>query len=112
MTYYCCRNDRYSNAYGEYSGGYGHMNSASGGGFGPTNHLGYEPLNFNSYPHPEFMGPGSYRRRQWFEPDNYEMGRGYGPQGPVRHRRHNDRIIKFLLRKYSFYYNKPQTHLN
>ncbi|KPJ13576.1 hypothetical protein RR48_10760 [Papilio machaon] len=96
------RNDRYSNAYGEYRGGYGPMNSASvGDGFGPMNNFGYGPTNLVSYPPPNLMGlsPFGPGPRPWFkQEDNYMMGRGYGPQGPVRQRRNNDKTIKFLLR--------------
>ncbi|XP_013166706.1 PREDICTED: uncharacterized protein LOC106117138 [Papilio xuthus] len=95
------RNDRYSNAYGEYRGGYGPMNSASNrDGFGPINNFGYGPPNLVSYP-PNLMGQGPFGPgpRPWYnQEDYYMMGRGYGPQGPVRPRRYNDKAMKFLLK--------------
>lgn len=84
------RNDRYNNAYGNYSGGYGPP-----GGYNNRNFRGrgnfYPPMNYG--PPPMFQQP----------PGNFSWGQGFGPGGPRRKNTKEDKTIRYLLRKYDSY---------
>ncbi|XP_045760485.1 uncharacterized protein LOC123864238 [Maniola jurtina] len=93
------QNDRYNNAYGDYSGGYGPPGSGygpPGGGFGPPGggfgrNFGRGPRYFG--PPPPMFGPGPQG------PPPLMWGRGFGPEGPpMRRQPMDDRTIRYLMR--------------
>lgn len=96
----CCRNDRYNNAYGDYSGGYGPPGGGYGHNFraqrnfGPRGQFpmpGGSPMFYHGSPGPQGP-PGSH----------FMWGRGFGPDGPPNRRLPvDDKTIKYLLRKYN-----------
>ncbi|CAH2068601.1 unnamed protein product, partial [Iphiclides podalirius] len=100
------RNERYGNAYGNYRGGYGPMNTAgpmNGGGFGPMNSGGFRPMNSGGFGPPRFMGPppGNFGPgpRPLFAPEEpFMMGRGFGLRGPNKFKRTNDKAFRYLVR--------------
>lgn len=74
------RNKRYSDAYGDYNGGYGPI----------------PPLGFGPGPGPDFWPRPP--------PPTIIMGRGFRPGGPPPKRvSYDDRPLKYLLRKWSIY---------
>lgn len=88
------RNDRYSNAYGDYNGGYGPSGALGPhGGFGPNSGPfrppGPPPPLFPPCP-PDLMEQG------------YMWGKGFGPTGPpFRKPSVEDKTLKYLRRKFS-----------
>lgn len=85
---FCSRRPRYSDAYGDYMGGYG-----PGGGFGPR------PLMHG----PSLMGPmrpprphGPPRGPRWGSWD----GRQSGPERSMRRKFEDDRTIKYLMSEF------------
>ncbi|XP_068628485.1 uncharacterized protein [Battus philenor] len=111
------RKDRYSNAYGNYRGGYGPMNTGggvigpmNGGGFGPMNAGGFGPMNGGGFGPPN-MGPRHFGPRNFgpgpgpralFSPGEvpFMMGRGFGPRGPNKFKKNNmdNKTVNYLIR--------------
>nr|XP_026485079.1 uncharacterized protein LOC113392740 [Vanessa tameamea] len=94
------RNDRYNNAYGDYSGGYGPPGGGYGRNFRPPRNYG--PRGY--YPIPEGPPPSFYQGPQGppgaqGHPGNFMWGRGFGPGGPpIRRLPMDDKTIRYLLR--------------
>lgn len=93
------------------SGGFRPMNS---GGLGPMNLGGFRPMNSAAFgpPRGPFMGPypGNFDNFGNFGPgprplfpseEPFTMGRGFGPRGPNKLKKNNDKTLRFLMRKYS-----------
>ncbi|XP_052747581.1 zinc finger matrin-type protein 3 isoform X2 [Bicyclus anynana] len=79
------QNDRYNNAYGDYSGGYGPPGFGYGRNF-TRPQFGPPPPLFPSGPGPQ-------------GPPHFMWGRGFGPQGPpMRRQPTDDRTVKYLAR--------------